>query len=1019
MTMQQLQALMASFPTVEREGEHIARTFSVGANGVVLNHYDVKDSSGKRIGHGAAIHHVVGGQVEDSFWYGASGSSPALPSVRRANQSTSALECAEACEADVHCLAYHFGSDFERTSAGNELSHSAHTCQLFTSLKAKRGRAGASAVTSEHYLPNPGGYPSGPKNVKAGEAWLNSAEDFFPTLLFVYFGAWAVCMALYTYRKRSSEEGLLDEGSRFAGEDYVLVAYSDTGLGLACYKVYKSFTPVIALLYLLILIDTYWDCQLRGPDNLCFKGNHPLLGSGKYPDKTGPTVNQNVFFVWWCMGVCWVFWNFFFGSYMANFFRVRCTFAHASHVLCMRENKQHVMSKTNSFVLWSRRMSEEMGSGVSYFEVTAEVKSDGQIKYFDFMCTQYIYDEACKAFAAAEFSVPASYQLLRQSAGLTSAEQASRLSLLGPNAIPYRVNSWLELAAEEFSSYLYVYQFTFFSVWLWFSALVWGSPQVFVVLICAWLSIVIKRHNQEKIQELTMMFTQCTVQRNGQWVVVDSQELVPGDLVKLVQGNWVLPCDLVITRGTCICDESGLTGESMPVRKSEVPGTAGAYDVEHDQKHTLFAGTKLLQAGSDADEEVTAVVTETGIRTVKGELVSAILFPASMVFEYDEELRVVFGFLSIYAMALFGISVWLQTKISPLTWVSVFAFAAFTVSQILPPLLPVALVIGHTMSAERLKKKQILCVDPKRIAISGKIHAFMFDKTGTLTKQGLEFLGCHRCRAASSTQALSPQQQSLAPAAGAPGTVQFETSKAAYSAELAEPQDMLTWALATCHAVTTLNHPGSAERAELVGNQVEVQMFRGCGWELEELHGQAPRVTSPVTRETLTIAKRFEFDHHTMTMSVVVRDMHGHVHAFCKGAPERVGALCTAASLPHDFDETARRHAMDGCYVIALSHAYLGAISDAQVGQLLRAQVEGAGKLDFLGLMLFRNELKPDTKQARHSDCHSLLPVTPFSALTRKACALRATLRAQSACTGRAFTARSPLTAGHRHDQAG
>ena len=157
----------------------------------------------------------------------------------------------------------------------------------------------------------------------------------------------------------------------------------------------------------------------------------------------------------------------------------------------------------------------------------------------------------------------------------------------------------------------------------------------------------------------------------------------------------------------------------------EPVGGLAEYSATKDEKHTLFAGTTLLQADAQG---CTAVVTQTGIRTAKGDLVSMILYPAEMVFEYDEELAIVFSLLSIYAIILFGISIYLQWTISPMNWVSIFAFSCFTISQILPPLLPVALVIGHTKSATRLKERNVLCVQPKRIAISGKVHAFMFDK---------------------------------------------------------------------------------------------------------------------------------------------------------------------------------------------------------------------------------------------------------------------------------------------------
>ena len=214
----------------------------------------------------------------------------------------------------------------------------------------------------------------------------------------------------------------------------------------------------------------------------------------------------------------------------------------------------------------------------------------------------------------------------------------------------------------------------------------------------------------------------------------------------------------------------------------------------------------------------------------------------------------------------------------------------------LPPLLPVALVIGHTKSADRLKKKDILCVDPKRIAISGKIHAFMFDKTGTLTKQGLDFLGVHRCQ--SST---------------------FEPEQTAYVPSTATPQDMLTWSLATCHAVTTMRKTDAdgGEIRELVGNQVEVQMFKGCGWNLIEKQGAAPVVSSPHTSEELTIERRFEFDHHSMTMSVIVRDTKGGVHVFCKGAPDKVTVILSLAT-------TAAAHCTDSSMSSATNNKLTG-----------------------------------------------------------------------------------------------
>lgn len=44
---------------------------------------------------------------------------------------------------------------------------------------------------------------------------------------------------------------------------------------------------------------------------------------------------------------------------------------------------------------------------------------------------------------------------------------------------------------------------------------------------------------------------------------IDPAELVPGDLIVLPAGNYVMPCDAVLLTGQCIVNESVLTGKEV------------------------------------------------------------------------------------------------------------------------------------------------------------------------------------------------------------------------------------------------------------------------------------------------------------------------------------------------------------------------------------------------------------------------------------------------------------------------
>jgi len=59
----------------------------------------------------------------------------------------------------------------------------------------------------------------------------------------------------------------------------------------------------------------------------------------------------------------------------------------------------------------------------------------------------------------------------------------------------------------------------------------------------------------------------CNVKRDGEWKKIMARELVPGDMVLLKIGDVVSADGMLLEGGTCDLDQSGLTGESLPVKK--------------------------------------------------------------------------------------------------------------------------------------------------------------------------------------------------------------------------------------------------------------------------------------------------------------------------------------------------------------------------------------------------------------------------------------------------------------------
>ena len=133
---------------------------------------------------------------------------------------------------------------------------------------------------------------------------------------------------------------------------------------------------------------------------------------------------------------------------------------------------------------------------------------------------------------------------------------------------------------------------------------------------------------------------------------LSSDELVPGDVI-VVPDNRLVPCDMILLTGSCIVNESMLTGESVPVIKNCLMPTADIYDPRnHDasKKYTLYGGTKVIQSREHGENRCLALVIRTGYLTTKGALVRDILYPRPTKFKFYQD-----SLTFVAAMALVGL----------------------------------------------------------------------------------------------------------------------------------------------------------------------------------------------------------------------------------------------------------------------------------------------------------------------------------------------------------------------------
>ena len=200
-----------------------------------------------------------------------------------------------------------------------------------------------------------------------------------------------------------------------------------------------------------------------------------------------------------------------------------------------------------------------------------------------------------------------------QVSGLDNAEAAARLATHGPNVLreaPRR--SLVRRLAAHFTHLM--------AILLWVGsviALVAGLPQLSVAIVLVNIINGVFSFWQEfKADRATealrhLLPVQARVLRNGDQALLPAEQLVPGDVLLLDEGDRISADGRVVEHAELRVDQSTLTGETTPVRKSAEPLRAAAGN-RAETSNLVFAGTTVATGRGKAVVVATGMDTEFG-----------------------------------------------------------------------------------------------------------------------------------------------------------------------------------------------------------------------------------------------------------------------------------------------------------------------------------------------------------------------------------------------------------------------
>ena len=316
--------------------------------------------------------------------------------------------------------------------------------------------------------------------------------------------------------------------------------------------------------------------------------------------------------------------------------------------------------------------------------------------------------------------------------GLDSKEIEKRLKDYGQNIILNKKKKvWILRFLKQFNDTMIIILLVV-ALLLYFYGYFYSHEytDTIVILFVVFINAIVGFIQEEKaslvLKDLKKYETStCKVKRDDKIIVINTKELVPGDIIYLESGETV-PADIrILSCESLKVDESALTGESVPVQKSS--DVLKNNLILQEQKNMIFLGTSITNG------KCTGIVVSTGKYSELGKIalslneIDRIETPLQLkIKELSKKITLIVFIILIFIFIL--------ALINKYTILEIIMLCSSLAVAAIPEGLPTVITITLSVGISNLAKKKTVVKQMQAVETLGAIDIICSDKTGTITQ---------------------------------------------------------------------------------------------------------------------------------------------------------------------------------------------------------------------------------------------------------------------------------------------